>query len=307
MAPGRDRPPSVDINPWAVDKPGQTRRPNAARRHTMRTRRSLLALVAVVALMASVALVASAASGKSKAKFSAESGILAVGPSHLLGIPGPDSTTDVVVNSKGSGDIKKITVHTMREGVLNDFPPFGDGTQLIDCKDNDVGGACAATATVLTGSQILSLHESTAKLTKIVVAPHPLFGFATYTGKLRGKLRGDFVITGSTGPVVGEAKLQIKGTATYACFSGDGATPLPDVSFCEGAGTGNLFLPMVLNVVDTGKFSAKPAPGAGLADAGHQLTEFKGKLRVTVNAAGGSVLPGSAIEITKAQAKYVSG
>ena len=278
----------------------------------LRIRKAASALLLVGVLMMLTVSVASANSGHSKAKFSAESGIFAVGPGHLLGIPGAFSTTDVDVKSKGKAGIKKITVHTVDEGVLNDAWVGGPGTEITDCSDNDDGGACLATAIVLQGSAILSLHESTARLTKVEVATHPLYGFAMYTGKLRGKLRGDFVITGSTGPVVGEAKLRIKGTATYACFLPDATTPLPSVADCQGEGNPNLFLPMVLNVVDTGHFTAEPVPlfpggpDSGFADAEHQLVKVGGKLEVTVNAAGGAVQPGSEIVISKAKAKFVS-
>jgi len=275
----------------------------------MRKAASALLLVAVLMAMTTVAATA-ASSNHSKAKFSASSGIGAVGPGHLLGIPGAFSTTAVDVKSRGEAGIKKITIHTVDEGVLNDAWVGGPGTEVTDCSDKDGGGACLATAMVVEGSAILSLHESTARLTDVVstlVPVSPEYAFYTYSGKLRGKLWGDFVMTGLTGSVAGDAKLRIRGTATYACFLPDAETPLPDVSFCEGEGTGNLFLPVVLNVVDTGHFSAEPLPGAGAA-GDHQLVKIRGKLQVTVDA--NNLLPvptlDGAIEITKGQAKYIT-
>ena len=285
----------------------------------MRKFASGLLLVGVLMAMTSVAATA-ASSNHSKATFSAASGIFAVGPGHLLGIPGAFSTIDVDVKSKGEAGIKEITIHTVDEGVLNDAWVGGPGTEITGCSDNDDGGACLATAMVTQGSAILSLHESTARLTNVLVSSFPvgppegpIFYMAeAYTGELRGKLRGDFVISGSTGPVVGEAKLQIKGSATYACFLPDATTPLPSVADCQGEGNPNLFLPMVLNVVDTGHFTAAPVPlfpdgpDSGFADPEHQLVNIGGKLQVTVKAAYGSLLDGSGIVITKAQAKFVS-
>ena len=281
----------------------------------LRMRKFASGLLLVGVLMMMTVAVASADSGHSKAKFSAESGIFAVGPGHLLGIPGALSTTDVDVKSKGEAGIKEITIHTVDEGVLNDSftengPFTGPGTQLGPCTDNDGGGACDATAMVVEGSAVLSLHESTAKLTKVAVDSS--FGFETYTGTLRGKLRGAFTIIGMTGPVVGEAKLQVKGTATYACFLPDATTPLPSVANCQGEGNPNLFLPMVLNVVDTGHFTAEPVPlfpggpDSGFAGPEHQLVKIVGKLDVTVDGAFGSLADSSVIVITKAKAKFVS-
>jgi len=299
----------------------------------MRKAASALLLVGILMLMTTA--MAASASSHSKAKFSASSGIFAVGPGHLLGIPDPANpaqpameTTDITVRLKKRDPavIRSIKVHTVNEGVLNDSftedGPFnGPGTQVGPCTDNDGGGACDATTTVLQGSAILWLHESTATLTKVVEGSLPVFDpegsegdpplywFKTYSGKLRGKLRGEFGITGLTGPVVGEAKLQIKGTATYACVMNDGATPLPDVSYCEGEGNPNLFAPIILNIVDTGHFKAVPfpgVPGAGLADDEHQLVRINGKLQVTVDAAGGVLDPTtSGIVISKARAKFV--
>ncbi len=284
----------------------------------MRKFASGLLLVGVLMAMTSVAATA-ASSNHSKAKFSAESVILAAGPSHILaglGLPVPPvlASTDVDVKTKGLV-IKNITVHTVNEAVINDFLPPGDGMQVDPCSDNDEGGACGATETLLNDMPALSLHESTARLTKVAVTrvtidtPLGPYTYETYAGKLRGKLRGAFVIGNPLLPVAaGEAKLKIKGTATYVCFGPDASTPQPSVAFCEAGSPGydpaNLFLPMVLNVVDTGKFEAEPVGEVIVGD--HQLVEIKGKLRVTVNAAGRSLLPGSAIEITKAQAKYIT-
>ncbi len=311
----------------------------------MRKFASALLLVGVLMAMTTVAATA-ASSNHSKAKFSATSDIVAVGPGHLLGIPGAFSTTDVDVKLNRKGDIKDITVHTVDEGVLNDAWVGGAGTNIIDCSEKD-DGACLATDTVVLGSAILSLHESTAKLTKVVVAPGmfstlvgPVPWFTpdgdpveTYAGKLHGKLRGAFTIVGGAGPVLGEAKLKIKGTATYACFAPNPVfdpdpnlppwhpkntplVPVPTVSSCEGEDTGKLFLPVILDVVDKGDFKAKPEEGEVIV-GDRELVEIKGKLRVTVHSDNlildffppdvfvpAPELDGT-IEITKGTAKYV--
>ena len=194
-------------------------------------------------------------------------------------------------------------------------PVFAIPLGVTGCEDNDAGGACTATGTVLNGAGVLSVHTSDAKLENVDVGVIPgvalglPYDVETYSGKLRGKLSGDFVIEGFAGIVAGEARLKIKGTGTYACFTSIPVdpffVPLPDMTSCELGVPGDLFLPMVLNVVDKGSFKAEPVEGAGFADDEHQLVKMKGKLKVTVNAAGGVVLPGSEILIEKAQAKFV--
>lgn len=280
----------------------------------MRTRRSLLAIVAVIALMASVALVASAASGKSKAKFSASAPVALVGP-------GPGASTSIEVKRDRDGEgIKTIKVHTVNEMVLA-------GLLSVDaeCKDNDDDGACTATGTILNGAGVLSIHTSDVKLKKVVPGPmipgvDPLaeWSFAlaeTYSGKLSGKLSGAFIIGDLPDPTgapvaVGEAKLNIKGTATYACvvpiLAEPGFAPLPDLSYCEAGSPlpGTLFLPLVLSVVDKGKFEINPPVGV-FVDSDHELVKMKGKLRVTVEANSLLDTLEGAIEITKGEAKFV--
>lgn len=75
-------------------------------------------------------------------------------------------------------------------------------------------GACDATELLINGKAILSLHTSKATLTNVVVYPPSVFGVQTYSGELEGKLRCDF----SVGGISGTAKLNILGTAIYACL-----------------------------------------------------------------------------------------
>ena len=267
-----------------------------------RIRRVASGLLLVGVLMVMTIAVASADSGHSKARFSASAPVQLVGP-------GEGASTMIEVVRRGD-TIKRIKIHTENEAVFAAPLAVDEG-----CKDNDDGGACAATGTVLNGAGVLSVHTSDAVLGRVEggVIPGEVLGLEydveTYNGELRGKLSGEFVIGGFTRPVAGEARLQIKGTATYACFTSVTVAPffvpLPDLTACELGVLGNLFLPMVLNVTDTGRFSAEPVPGAGLADPEHQLVNITGKLSVTVDANNLLGTLDGGVEISKAQAKYV--
>jgi hypothetical protein len=306
--------------------------------------RRVALVIGVVFAFLAITAVASADSGKSKAKFSASADILLVGPADLLGIAGLTGSTEIDVKTKKHDPtaIKSIVVNTVNEAVLTNFPGPG-GTTITGCKDSDAGGACGAVGTLIAGSNILSLHTSSVKLSKVQtfsvpagslpsefvlfwVAPLGFGGLGilpeltasldTYSGKLKGKLTGAFTVTGLAGPLVGDARLKIKGTATYGCFTDNPVPdpavpflPLPSLLFCSSDNplppiVRTLFLPSALNVVDKGSFTIEPEPGV-VVGADHELVKMKGKLKVTVDAAFGVLANTSVVEITKADAKFV--
>jgi hypothetical protein len=280
--------------------------------------RRVALVIGVVGAFLALTAVASADAGNSHAKFNATSGVFAVGPSDLLGVPTAEgSSTDIVVKRhKKNGNVTDVSVNTVNEAVANNpFASVATNVDFATCDASDGGAACFAVAALVQGSSILSLHTSDAELSKVGPDPYAsavltaavggAYNVETYAGELKGKLNGAFVMTGLVGPLAGEARLNIKGTATYACFGFGGTVPLPDITACEAGAPGTLFLPVILNVVDKGNFTIEPEPGTAIAGPAHELDKLTGKLEVTVNGAFGQVLGGSLIDITKAKARFV--
>ncbi len=158
----------------------------------MRKVASGLLLVGVLMMMTTVATTA-ASSGHSKAKFSASAPVFAVGPGEGA------STTIKVVRRGPAGPIKKIKIHTVNEAVAA-APLMRDP----GCKDNDGGDACDATAELLNGAAVYSLHISDSVLKKVDVGVIPAgtplpddplpYDVETYSGKISGKLKGQFTV-----------------------------------------------------------------------------------------------------------------
>jgi hypothetical protein len=255
-------------------------------------------------LMVSTISVAYANAGRSKASFDAGAPVTAVGP-------GPDFSTDIKVKLKGRGDdrhIDRIVIKTTDEAVIA-------GPTLVDlpgCTENGVPGACAVTAGILNGTAVVSLHDSRATLSNVSEIPSiipglAVFGFKSYSGSLKGKLKGDFSILGGL-PLEGAIKMRIVGSGIYACFAElVTPTPLPTVSNCNPKSDdyvpGSVFIPLVLDVTDTGKFKIEPEPGTAIA-GDRELIKLTGKLSVQI-AAFGQDPPIGLISID-AKAKYVS-
>jgi hypothetical protein len=66
----------------------------------------------------------------------------------------------------------------------------------------------------------------------------------------------------------------------------------------------SVFVPLVIQVTDTGKFKIKPEPGTVIAGE-RELTSFSGKLTVEI-ASFGQLVSVGLISITDAKVKYVS-
>jgi hypothetical protein len=270
----------------------------------MKSRRFAAILVLVVALTVSAVTVASAHAGKSKANFDASAAVQAVGP-------GPEFSTDIKVKMKGKGEerhIDRITIKTTDEGVI-----AGPTAVHVGCEESGVPGACAVTSSILNGTAVVSLHDSRATLRNVSEIPSPIpglgaLGFKAYSGSLDGKLKGSFSIVGGL-PLDGSAKLNIVGSAIYACFAElSGPTPLPTVAGCDPKSDdhvpGSVFIPVILDVVDTGSFKIKPEPGTAVA-GDRELTKLTGDLTVQISAFG-QPAPIGLISIEDAKAKYVS-
>lgn len=272
-------------------------------------KRGVMIAVAVIALMTLTAGVAAAAA--SKAKFSA------LGEVAEVGLPVGGVVTSEFKMRK-NGEIKSVKIHTVGELVLG-----GIGA-VTSCKEKGKHseGACDDVKALLvgtTGSGILSIHESEAKL-KVTEQPHiyavpfPPFSVETIGGKLKGKLEAGMTLFGANGDVLtGTGKLKIKGTgiAQYACLlnyfdTGAGVLPIfGPIAMCIGAPGPNavvagtpsgpfspVMVPLELHVKDKGKFELESASA-----------ELKGKIVVTVDSDPFGGTSGT-ITITKGKAEF---
>ncbi|MCH7984431.1 MAG: hypothetical protein IIC28_10735 [Chloroflexi bacterium] len=265
--------------------------------------RGLMIAIAVIALMTLTAGTAVAASMKAK-NIEAVGGVGEVG----LDLGG---TVDSKFKIK-DGVIKSVKIKTVGEG-------FGGLIgAVINCeeKGSHSAGACTKAGDILNGAGVLSTHTSTAKLKVISHTPGAL------VGTLKGKLKADLTIAGANGEVLtGTAQLKIRSTdipSVYSCLLGIDLDLLPAIVPVFGliqtcvdspgpnalgiyhvlSGTypldpaaGPVLVPVVLHVVDTGKFKVES-----------DETEMKGKISVTVNSVGG-VTTGP-ILITKTKAEF---
>jgi hypothetical protein len=232
----------------------------------IRKARAALAAAVLVGLMIAVTGIASADTGT----FSSAGAVVYVGPSLVPGFP---TTSSSAFHFGPFGRITSVDVTTQNEQVIS---VLGGVTS---CADGAAGAACAYLNTQLTGAQLNSLHTSTATL---AVTSTSIFQFPTQFGTipvrvLNGNLSGNLVsnlsVTNGGGSVSGTASLGISGTGTYACFvvlPDFGPVPSPLLLPCVLGLQGAMMFPIVLNVNDTGAFSAANGTGslAGVTLAG---------------------------------------
>jgi hypothetical protein len=261
----------------------------------VKTKRSVFtrkSVAALFALVLTLAVTTAALAAPSIARFDAAGVVLGVGPG-----PEFDVSTRFVRTGRDR-DLKLVIIRTSDEQVGGALVPG-----VTSCQDRDGGASCASTSGLLTGSGLLSLHDSTAILSNISVHPHPdpflaSLGLDAASGSINGVLNGDFTIANLAGTANGKALLRIEGSATYGCFASLAPLAPAPISVCE-AGNG-LFVPLALNVVDKGSFTMNNFTGA-FTDLAH----LGGRLEVTVNGATGVPgVPVGTISVTDGKAVF---
>ena len=249
-------------------------------------------VAALFALVLTLVMTTAALAAPSIARFDAAGVVLGVGPG-----PAYDVTSRFVRTGHGQ-DLKLVIIRTTDEQVSGALIPG-----VTSCEDRDGGASCASIGGLLTGSGVLSLHDSVAILSNVTVHPHPdpflaSLGLDAASGSINGVLNGAFTIANLAGTATGKALLRIEGSATYGCFASLAPLAPAPIAVCE-AGNG-LFVPMALNIVDRGVFTMGDFTGAFT-----DLKHLAGRLEVTVNGATGVPgVPVGTISVTDGKAIF---
>lgn len=279
---------------------------NAGRTRQMRR----LAAPALAAMALAITLTVVASADSHSAVWSGAGEVLYSGLS-------PDATLPTVTDSefrlKRDGAVRSVEIRTANEffvGILGGGP---GGPAITACRDRRGSNACEEFSTLLTGAEVVSIHNSTAVLDRVtehevelpVLTPAgPVsLNIPVLSGSLRGHLRGQFAMSKGSGAASGTVELRIGrgSTASYACFGGAPLTPVPLESLqpCIEQSGGQL-LPILLDVHDSGSFELGPGSGE-LAD----ILMLQGRVSVNVNADMLQQRFAGSIMIPKASASFV--
>ncbi len=240
-------------------------------KHALKARR--LAISTVVAISMVLVLTAAVSASSQTAVWSGIGQVVLIGAS-------PDPANPTLTQSeftlRRDGTVRSVKIKTSNEAFAAVLGGGPDGSAITRCRDRRGSSACENLDSILTGSQLLSVHNSKATLSRVkhgkVQVPtgpapgSPTFTVPTLSGSLRGKLEGQFTLSNDLGAATGTASLRIGrgSTGTYACFgllpSGQLA-PLPSLQPCIDH-DGALLFPIVLDVNDKGKFEIGPGSGS---------------------------------------------
>ena len=260
-----------------------------------------------------VLLTAAASADSQKVKWSGTGLVVYVGPSQDPTMP---TSAEARFKLNRDGGVRSVVVETTNEQFVAVLGGGPEGGAITECRDRKGSQACDGLNSLLTGSFLASLHNSTATLSRISQSEIQIpiqtpFGpvvlnVPVLSGQLSGKLHGQFGLSNGTGILMGTADLRIgRGSSgTYACFgeSPFGPIPLESLDPCIDNSGGQLF-PIVLDVTDSGKFELGAGEGS-MAD----ILGIKGQ--VTVKAQTNLLDPlgpqfGGSVAISKAVTRMV--
>jgi hypothetical protein len=253
--------------------------------------KTALGILALCGLVAATAVVAYADSAK--ARFGAAGAIVYVGPSI---VPGAPTTSSTEFRLKPDGSVAAAIVTTQNEQVIGVL----GSPALTHCSDHDAGATCAQVEGLLGGATVNSLHTSVARLRVQSQGPGP-GGFEVISGMLQGQLDSALTIVTGAGPLAGNARLRIGqgSTGVYACFLVvPSPAPCATIAPCIAGTPGFMMFPVVLGVVDSGRFEVTDWPASFTGEP-----EMRGKVEVA--AAGPIGLVSGSLTIS--DAKFEAG